>query len=48
LLDHPLGDPAIVEIEASLPRGVADWLAILSERDIGFAFWLGPEASRDD
>jgi len=42
------GDPAIVEIEASLPRGVADWLAILSERDIGFAFWLGPEASRDD
>jgi len=47
LLDAP-GDPAVVEIGATLSRGAADWLAILSDRDVGFAFWLGQGASRDD
>lgn len=47
VLDAP-GDPALVEVGATLPRGANDWLAILSDRDVGFAFWLGPDVSRDD
>ncbi len=44
VLDVP-GDLALVEIEASLPRGSADWLAMLAERDVGFAFWLDPDVA---
>lgn len=47
VVDAP-GDPALVEVAATLPRGANDWLSILGDRDMGFAFWLGPSASRDD
>lgn len=32
-------DPAAVTITATLERGYADWLAIVQERDFGFAAW---------
>lgn len=47
VLDAP-GDPALVEMTATLPHAPAEWLAILRDRDLGFAFWLGPDASGDD
>lgn len=47
VLDVP-GDPALVQIAATLPRGSADWLAILAERDAGFAFWLDPDLAVDE
>ena len=34
------GDRPVVTIRADLVRGPADWLDILSDRDLGFAFWL--------
>nr|MBA2248412.1 hypothetical protein [Chloroflexia bacterium] len=44
VLDVP-GDFALVEIEATLLRGSADWLAMVAERDAGFAFWIAPYVS---
>lgn len=41
LRDVP-GDRAAVTIDATLRRGVADWLAIIEQRDLGFAMWIGP------
>jgi hypothetical protein len=32
--------PSVVIIDAQLVQGTSDWLAILSDRDLGFAFWL--------
>lgn len=44
VLDVP-GDVALVEIEATLPRGSTDWLTMMAERDAGFAFWIAPYVS---
>ncbi len=32
-------DPAAIVISASLERGLADWLAMIADRDLGFAAW---------
>jgi len=34
------GDHPVVVVIADLADGPADWLAILGDRDLGFAFWL--------
>jgi hypothetical protein len=31
--------PFVVEINGVLPEGAADWLAMIEERDLGFAMW---------
>lgn len=35
-------DRAVLTIDATLRRGVSDWLMIIEERDLGFAMWIGP------
>jgi hypothetical protein len=35
-------DPAAIVIEGSLERGLADWLTIVADRDLGFAGWSPP------
>lgn len=47
LIDSP-GDPALVEVAATLPGGAADWLLLLNDRDFGFAYWLSPPPPHDD
>ena len=47
VLDVP-GEFALVEIDAIMTRGSGDWLAVLAERDAGFAFWLAPNVPDDD
>lgn len=41
-------DRAAVTFDATLRRGVGDWLAIVEERDLGFAMWIGPADGPDD
>ncbi|MBA2469731.1 MAG: hypothetical protein H0V37_10030 [Chloroflexia bacterium] len=36
-------DRAVVSISGALAGGTADWLDILGDRDLGFAFWLPEE-----
>jgi hypothetical protein len=36
-------DRSLVIIDAQLMQGVSDWLTILSDRDLGFAYWLPGE-----
>ena len=40
---EPDDDPAAIVIGASLERGRDDWLAIVTDRDLGFAGWLPEE-----
>lgn len=35
-------DRAAVTFDATLRRGVGDWLTIIDDRDLGFAMWIGP------
>lgn len=42
------GDRAAVAIDATLQRGVGDWLTIIEERDLGFAMWVGPADDPDE
>ena len=34
------GDRPLAIVEGTLANGAADWLAIVSDRDLGYAFWL--------
>lgn len=48
ILREVADDRTTLTIDATLRRGVSDWLRIVEDRDLGFAMWIGPSDEPGD